>query len=157
MPFKRSYIAAGARQLICTVGPQRSAGGNAMVRRVSEDPHHDYSPNRDVVLDALGDPGCRQIMHHLTEPMTARELTETCEMPQSTIYRKLQRLSEAGLVEELPSLQPSDSGANQYAIAFEQLTIERSEMEGFEVELTRRERSAEERLAEMWSQMGEET
>jgi DNA-binding transcriptional ArsR family regulator len=96
-------------------------------------------------------------MHHLTEPMTAQELTETCKMPQSTIYRKLHRLSEAGLVKELPSLHPSDSGANQYAIAFEQLTIERSETEGFEVELTRRERSAEERLAEMWSQMGEET
>lgn len=117
----------------------------------------DDSPNGDTVLDALGDSGCRRIVHHLTKPMTAKELSDACDMPRSTTYRNLQRLSDAGLVEELPSLHPGTERASRYAIAFDQLTVERSEVEGFEVEVTRRERSADERLAEMWSRMQEET
>lgn len=50
------------------------------------------------VLDALGDDTAREMLTQLEEPHTADELAEVCEVSTSTAYRKLELLSEAGLV-----------------------------------------------------------
>jgi len=114
------------------------------------------SVDTETVLDALGDPDCRLLLDYLAEPMTAGELTEVCNTPQSTTYRKLRTLTDAGLVEELANLQRAN-GASRYAIAFERVAIEREGASGLGIDIITRERSAKERLAAMWSQMREGT
>ena len=57
-------------------------------------------PELETVLDALCDDNCRTIIQTLTEPMTVEEITEATDIPQSTAYQKIAKLSEAGLVAE---------------------------------------------------------
>lgn len=58
------------------------------------------APELDVVFRALEDQLCREIITELDEPMTVAELSETCDIPLSTTYRKVDRLEEASLVTE---------------------------------------------------------
>jgi DNA-binding transcriptional ArsR family regulator len=52
------------------------------------------------VLAALDDGACREIIAVLEEPLTVHEIAEETDRPLSTTYRKLDALTEAGLVEE---------------------------------------------------------
>lgn len=57
------------------------------------------SPDDDL-LDALGDTVSRDVLLACKRsPMTADELAEDCGVSESTIYRRLETLSELGLVE----------------------------------------------------------
>jgi DNA-binding transcriptional ArsR family regulator len=62
----------------------------------------DDSPEPDLsaVFQALGDEGCRAILRALSEPMTAGEISDTTAVPRSTTDRKLETLTEAGLLVE---------------------------------------------------------
>ncbi|WP_148413952.1 helix-turn-helix domain-containing protein [Haloferax sp. KTX1] len=54
----------------------------------------------DDLLDALGDDVSRGVLLACNRaPMTAEELAESCEVSESTIYRRLETLSGLGLVE----------------------------------------------------------
>jgi len=54
----------------------------------------------DDLLDALGDDVSRSVLLACNRaPMTAEELAESCEVSESTIYRRLETLSSLGLVE----------------------------------------------------------
>ena len=53
------------------------------------------------VLDALSDPDCRAILAATGDrPLTVSELGSACGLPRSTLYRKVETLVEAGLLEE---------------------------------------------------------
>jgi len=54
-------------------------------------------PELQDVLDALDDPDCRTIVSVLEESMTASEIAEESDIPLSTTYRKIERLTEAAL------------------------------------------------------------
>ena len=72
-----------------------------------------------VVFDALGDPDCRAILRAIgPSALTASECSESCDLPLSTTYRKLERLSESGLVEEQLRLRRDGKHANQYRRRF---------------------------------------
>ena len=55
-------------------------------------------PDLETVVGTLDDEDCRNIVRQLDEPRTASELVERCDIPRSTLYRKLDRLSEATIV-----------------------------------------------------------
>lgn len=117
------------------------------------------APEAEAVLDALHDEDCRAILSELTEPRTARELLERCEIPRSTLYRKLDRLSEATIVREGTEIREDGSHATQYELYFEEIIITRDEggdEVGIEVEIERPTKRADERLAEMWSEVRKE-
>jgi predicted transcriptional regulator len=76
------------------------------------------APELRTVLDALEDPDCRQIVRELEEPKTARELSESCDMATSTTYRKLERLSDATLVDEQTKIRSGVQHMTQYVVAF---------------------------------------
>jgi len=40
------------------------------------------SPSLQAVLNALDDADCRAILRETTEPMTATELIDTCDIPE---------------------------------------------------------------------------
>lgn len=115
------------------------------------------SPSAEEICAALDDPDCREIIQTLEHPQTAAELTAQCEIPQSTLYRKLELLTEATLLEESTEIRRDGHHASKYSIAFERITLGLEEDRTLTVEIERPARTAEERLAELWSEVRRET
>ncbi|ESP90171.1 winged helix-turn-helix domain-containing protein [Candidatus Halobonum tyrrellensis] len=113
------------------------------------------SPSLQTVLEALDDADCRAILRETTEPMTANELSDTCDIPTSTLYRKLELLSEAALVRERVAINPGGGRTTRYVRDFDDVTISMDDGE-FDVAVERPARGADERLADIWSKMGDE-
>lgn len=114
----------------------------------------DDDPDVATVLEALHDDDCRTILSQLEEPKTARALLERCEIPRSTLYRKLDRLSEATLVREGTEIREDGSHASRYGVDFEEIIVTHNG--SIRIEIERPARSADERLAEMWSEVRRE-
>jgi DNA-binding transcriptional ArsR family regulator len=117
----------------------------------------DDTPDLQSVLDALDDPGCRRIVSELTEPMTAEEISEVADIPLSTTYRKIDTLVEASLLEEGVQIRSDGQHASQYVVAFDEVAIGLSDDREFEVDISREPRTADERLADLWSEVRKET
>ena len=117
----------------------------------SEDP-----PGLQDVLDALDDPACRTILRETIEPMTANELLDACDIPKSTLYRKLELLSSASLVREQETINPGGGRVTYYERSFEDVTISMDDTGTFSVSVDRPPKSTDERLADIWSMMGDE-
>ncbi|MFQ3319607.1 MAG: DNA-binding transcriptional ArsR family regulator [Natronomonas sp.] len=117
----------------------------------SEDP-----PEVQDVLDALDDPACRAILRETIEPMTANELLDACDIPKSTLYRKLELLSSASLVREQETINPGGGRVTYYERSFEDVTISMDDTGAFSVSVDRPPQSTDERLADIWSMMGDE-
>lgn len=113
------------------------------------------SPSLQVILDALDDADCRTILRETAQPMTATELSNTCDIPQSTLYRKLELLSHASLVRERDTINPQGGRTTQYERDFDNVMISMDSDE-FSVTVDRPPRKADERLANIWSRMGDE-
>lgn len=113
-------------------------------------------PDLQDVLDALDDPDCRKILIETTEPMTANELTDVCNIPKSTLYRKLDLLSEAALVRELIKVGPEGGRITRYERNVSDVNISVTPDDDFVISIDRPARAADERLADMWSKMGDE-
>lgn len=76
-----------------------------------------------AVFEALADDDCRQILETATESMTARELVGACDIPSSTLYRKLEIVTEAGLLEERVRIARDGKHASEYRRRFEDLSV----------------------------------
>jgi len=114
------------------------------------------APALGDLLDALSDPDCRELIEAIDDPMTANELSEATDIPQSTTYRKLDTLSEATLVEELTEIRKDGRHTTRYAVAFENVEVGIDDDRSFTIEITRPTRTADERLADMWSEVQKE-
>ena len=128
-----------------------------MVRDPSRE--EDPPPVADV-LDALADDDARKIIAALSEPKTASDLSEECDIPLSTTYRKLETLTETSLLEESTDIRRDGQHTTRYSVAIETVTVLIGETEGvraFDIEFTRPDRTREERLADLWSELQEET
>ncbi len=114
-------------------------------------------PSVEEVLDILADDDARTIIQTLHEPMTAKELQERCDIPESTLYRKLDRLTEAGLLHQQTRIRRDGRHTSEYVPAFSEVMILRDGETGeFTVELTKPRKRADERLAELWSEVSKE-
>jgi DNA-binding transcriptional ArsR family regulator len=88
------------------------------------------------VLDALSDETCRRILTKLqgaSTPMTAQNLSKACDVPLSTTYRKLERLSDTRLVDETLQLRASGTHTHQYRSDVNAVTVSLDEETGLEV------------------------
>lgn len=121
------------------------------------DPLADDDPELESVLEALHDEDCRKIVAVLSEPMTADKIAEATDIPLSTTYRKLDKLTEASLLEEGVEIRSDGQHASRYVVAFDEVAIALSEDNEFGVDISRRPRSTDERLAELWSEVRKET
>ncbi|WP_222916108.1 helix-turn-helix domain-containing protein [Natrinema sp. SYSU A 869] len=115
------------------------------------------TPSAEEICSALDDPDCREIIRNLEEPMTASELSKRCEIPQSTLYRKLELLTEATLLEESTEIRQDGHHASKYSVAFDEITLGLDEERSLTVQIDRPARTADERLAELWSEVRKET
>jgi DNA-binding transcriptional ArsR family regulator len=115
-------------------------------------------PDLDAVLDALEDGDCRTIIEHLEQPMTAAELSDATDIPSSTMYRKLDLLSEAALVEEGTEVRSDGHHASVYVTDFEEVRVSLQEDRSLDVAVERPENTdAEDRLSTMWQEVRRET
>jgi DNA-binding IclR family transcriptional regulator len=117
----------------------------------------DDPPDLQSVLDALDDPDCRTIIEHLDEPMTATEVSEECDIPMSTTYRKLDLLTDASLLAEETEIRADGHHATRYQVDFEAVQVGLTEARRLSVAIDRPARSADERLASLWGEVRKET
>lgn len=77
-------------------------------------------------LFALFDDSCaRTILTHTSEsPMSATELNEVCDASQATVYRRIDRLVECGLLEERTEFQDEGRHYGVFVARLERITIE---------------------------------
>lgn len=126
---------------------------------MARDPSREEAPP-DVgdVLDALADDAARRIVTALSEPKTASELSEECEIPLSTTYRKLEKLTDASLLDESTDIRRDGQHTTRYAVAFEEVavSVDEENERAFAVEFERPEQARDERLADLWSELREE-
>ncbi|MCU4925381.1 helix-turn-helix domain-containing protein [Halobacteria archaeon AArc-dxtr1] len=77
-----------------------------------------------TVLDALQDDGCRAILEEAaTEARTATELSNCCDIPMSTAYRKVESLADAGLLEAAVRINTSGKHPTEYRTCFDDVVI----------------------------------
>jgi DNA-binding transcriptional ArsR family regulator len=90
-----------------------------------------------AVLAALDDDACREILEATAEEsLTATELSEQCDIPMSTAYRKVEKLAEADLVEERVRINTSGKHATEYHKNFGDVLVSVAGG-GIEIEMTK--------------------
>ena len=112
------------------------------------------APGVDAVCRALADEECRCIFAALDVPMTAPEVANDCDLPQTTTYRKLEHLHDAELVAERPAVRRDGHHATAYVRDVTGVFVA-YDGEGFEVTAVTDE-SPDERLARLWSALRNE-
>lgn len=76
------------------------------------------------LLGVLEDADCRAILHATREEtLTANEIADAQDVPLSTTYRKLNLLTEAGLLEEQIRICPSGKHTNEYTRLVDDVVI----------------------------------
>lgn len=113
-------------------------------------------PDLETVVAALDDEDCRAILSELGEPRTAADLLERCDIPRSTLYRKLDRLTEATLLHESTEIRTDGSHASRYEIDFRDVVVSHEGDGALAVEIDRPARRPDDRLAELWSEVKQE-
>ena len=81
-------------------------------------------PDAATLCRLLADPAARELLGALDEPRTARALTEASDLSESTVYRKLDALVDAGLVTERYALRGDGTHPRQFRLAVEDLRVE---------------------------------
>ena len=110
-------------------------------------------PAPQDVFAALDDPDCRAILRRLDTPMAAKELSEACDIPQSTTYRKLDLLSEASLVEEQTEIREDGRHTARYVANFDEISVSLADDGSIDLVIGREESSPEERLSKLWTEV----
>lgn len=102
------------------------------------------APDVETVAGLLEDQTVRKILTETSqEPMSATTLKERCEASGPTIYRRLERLREAGFVVEQTRPDPEGGHHRQvYAPDLDRITIDLA-AGTLSVDITRRERMAD--------------
>lgn len=116
----------------------------------------DEPQDRQAVFEALADPDCRDILATLDEPRSAKRVAEACEIPMTSTYRKLERLSEAALVAEETDVRPDGHHATAYVRDCTGVFVALDGDDAFDVDLLRDRETPDERLARLWSRVSEE-
>lgn len=101
--------------------------------------------NQDVaaITALLGDACVRTILlETMREPLSAEVLSERCDVSPQTIYRRLDELKEHELVAEQTQIDSNGHHYKVYAATLDQVSVNLT-TDGFEVQITRRERMAD--------------
>ena len=131
-------------------------GRQTPVRMVRDPYAEEEQPETEEVLDTLSDSDCRSIIEGLDEPLSASEVSDRCDIPQSTTYRKLDRLTETTLLRETTEIRKDGRHTARYEVDFEDVRVFLDDERTLTYELSRPARTADERLASMWSEVQKE-
>jgi DNA-binding transcriptional ArsR family regulator len=96
----------------------RSQTAPLLAPRVAEDPTVTVVDGEDVgerLVSVLDDPDCRAILDATDDrARSAKELAEECDLPLSTTYRKLDRLTETEAVTERTRIRRTGKHVSEY-------------------------------------------
>ena len=107
--------------------------GQSSIRSVERD------GGAQPVLDVLHDANCRAILRATGErALSANEVAEACDLAQSTAYRKLDLLVEAGVLEERTRVRRSGKHASEYVRTVDDVVVSLDD-DGVSVRLSERE------------------
>lgn len=110
-------------------------------------------PELQTVLTSLTDEDCRRILQILSEPMSAQEIADTCDVPLSTTYRKLKLLSDASLVSERLDVSEPGKHTTKYEADFETVTVELNEDGRIEVSVEGERAGGDSILSSRWQEV----
>lgn len=97
------------------------AGWGPVQRAGEESPDEDDLQER---LEALQDAECRAILSATSDAaLSAKEVSTSCDIPKSTTYRKLNLLSDAGLLEEETRIRRTGKHTTVYRRAVDGLYV----------------------------------
>jgi DNA-binding transcriptional ArsR family regulator len=78
----------------------------------------------EALLDAFDDAYCRAILDATSErALSAKEISEACELPLSTTYRKLKQLTDADLLDERTRICRTGKHASEYRRVVEDVVV----------------------------------
>jgi DNA-binding transcriptional ArsR family regulator len=93
-----------------------------------------------TTLELLADETALAVLAALDEPRTASETADVCDLGLSTVYRKLERLTDADLCEERVTVRSDGCRVSRYRRSVDELRV--SLLDGaIAVDAVRRERS----------------
>lgn len=106
----------------------------------------------DEVLELLSDEYAKEILAHLSrERLSGPELSDVCDASESTVYERLDRLEDAGLVSEHLQIDPDGHHRNVYSTRVDAVRVDIEDGE-FSVRLQVSEDPAD-RMAQMWREV----
>lgn len=112
--------------------------------------YHEADP--DELFDALGDEYVRKILAETSrEPLSAKQLSDRCEMSVSTVYRRADAMTELGLLEERTHVDVDGHHHSEYAPAVDHLDVDIDDG-ALHVEVSPREDAAD-RLTRVWEEI----
>lgn len=81
-------------------------------------------PHSAEVRDLLSDRLAREVLRTIsTDQLPAREIAERTDLSRATVYRRLNRLEGAGLVESSMTYHPDGHHRRVYAASFDPIRI----------------------------------
>lgn len=100
-----------------------------------DDPHsREEDLSAAAVLEALADAGSRVILGAAaTGPKTVADLAETCEIPTSTAYRKVNQLTDIGLLTQHNQIRPSGRHVAKYQLRNGKISVSIAESVAIEI------------------------
>jgi len=132
---------------------QRQTAGiheyNLLTRSMTE-PTVTEEPDLADLINLLDDEHVRSILTATsTEPLSAQELSDRCDVSASTIYRRVNRLKNADLLREQTRPRPDGHHDTVYVSTLTrfELTLEDGEMDW---NIERRQRDIADELTRMW-------
>lgn len=109
--------------------PEGSKTGAGDGNAAADEPVSCRAPEK--VLNAMSDPHSRAILAVTAkDPVAVDEIVEHCSMSTATAYRKVNRLVEAGLLEETVCVRPEGTNFRKFALRIETVHVTLTE-DGF--------------------------
>lgn len=100
------------------------SAGPALNRSADPSEHRIDTVDREAILSLLSDEYARQILDILgREILSARELTDRMDASRATMYRRLDRLEEAGVVKSTMQIHPDGHHRKQFQVTIEHVNF----------------------------------
>ena len=80
--------------------------------------------NQETILSLMSDEYARRILDALgTGSLSARELIDRMDASRATVYRRLDRLEEAGIVESSMEIHPEGHHRKQFQVTVDRVNL----------------------------------
>jgi DNA-binding transcriptional ArsR family regulator len=91
-----------------------------------------------ALLGTLEDPDSRAIMEATsTQALSAKEVAESCDLPLSTTYRKLDQLTEVGVLKKQVRLSQSEQYPSEYTLHINHIELHVDPDSGIQLSISR--------------------
>lgn len=96
----------------------------ALDRNADPSEHRTEEIDQEAILSLLSDEYARRILDALSrESLSARELTDRTGASRATVYRRLNRLEEAGVVENTMQVHPEGHHRKQFEVTIDHVDL----------------------------------